>query len=303
MAKILIAESLDEKILAEIGRGTKLKFVYQPDISPAELEKKIIPYDGLIVRPKRVSAKAIAKAAKLKLIVRGGAGVNSIALDACRKKGIIVENTPGLNSDATAEFTVLLMLQVFCRRQVEKADKLARRGNPGIPEDFTGRQLKDQKLGIIGFGNIGQRVMKIAAGFGMEISVFKRGMNLAKFLGLQHDIISLHIPLTAETKDMFGEKEFRLLKQGCMIINTARPQLIEMKAFAKALKSDRLSGFAIDGDYELIKPFIKADLKRKGIITHHIADATLEAQGAITRQALKQAVEFFENGVELNRVV
>jgi len=278
MTRVLIAESVDEKILAEF-QG-KLDFVYSPDITPQELETKIRDFDGLIVRPKPVSAKVIANAKRLKLIIRGGAGVNSIDLTACREKGIIVENTPGLNSDATAEFTVLLMLQAFAKRQAELADIRSREGNPGQPEDYMGRE-----------------------GFGMELIIHSRKTVLKDLLNSGCDIISLHIPLSAETTGLIGEKEFALMKNGTVIINTARPQLIDVKAFKITLESAKISSFGIDGDYDLVKPFIDADVNKKGIITHHIADATYEAQANITRAALTQAVEFFMNGKEINRVV
>lgn len=303
MAKVLIAESLDEKVLREISSKCKTSFIYKPDISTAELETEIAGYDGLIVRPKPVSEKVIRNGKRLKLVIRGGAGVNSIALAACKEYGIAVQNTPGLNSDATAEFTILMMLKTFAKRQSRLADELTRKGKPGGPENYMGHELKGKCLGIIGNGNVGQRVAKIAEAFGMEIEIFKRGMNLENFLNNKHDIISLHIPLTAETNNLIGEKQFAAMENGVVLINSARPQLVDVKAFGEALAKGKLAGFAIDGDYDLVLPYIQADVKKQGIITHHIADATYEAQSNITLQALTQAIEFFENGKEINRVV
>ncbi len=281
MKQVLIAESLDEKVLAEFS-NKGVKFVYKPEITPQQLEHEIKPYDGLIVRPKPVSATAIAHAIHLKLIIRGGAGVNSIALDECKKRGIIVENTPGLNSDATAEFTILSMLKLY----------------------KPNRELKGKKLGIIGNGNIGKRVAKIAESFGMEVIIHSRssGISLSELLSASCDIISLHIPLTAETENLISEKEFAQMKPGTILINTARPQLVDVKAFANALKSGKISAFAIDGDEDLVQPFINIDSNQQGLITPHIADATEEAQANITRHALYQAVEFFLNKIEINRV-
>lgn len=306
MSKVLIAESVDEKTLSEF-QGKGIEFVYLPNISPLELEEKIKGFDGLIVRPKPVSEKAINNSDKLKLVIRGGAGVNSIALDACRNKGIIVENTPGLNSDATAEFTILLMMKLFCKRQIYKADGIIRETDPGAPEDFMGHELRRKKLGIIGLGNIGQRVAKIATAFGMEVTCYARNpkeviynqtSNLDEAIK-DKDIISLHIPLSKETNSIIGEKEFSNMKRGAIVINTARPQLIDAKALLKAADSGQISAFGIDGDYDLVKPF----LHKRGILTHHIADMTFEAQENITRQALTQALEFFTSMKEINRVV
>ncbi len=295
--KILIAESVDEKVLADFTARSGFEFDYAPDISVTELSFKIKGYDGLFVRPKQVTADAIANADRLKLVIRGGAGVNSIALDECKKRGIIVANTPGLNSDATAEFTFALLMNL--QKQLVRSDAALKAGHEPIPEDFMGFELKGKKLGIIGYGNIGKRVEKIAGGFGMETSVFRRGDDLKNFLGQQHDVISLHVPLTEQTKHILGEDEFKLMKHGVIIINTARPQLIHAKALLEAADAGIISGFGIDGDNDLVKPF----LHEKGIVTHHIADATYEAQANITKQALKQFVQFFEEGLEVNRVV
>lgn len=297
MYKILIAESVDEKILAEFKTNKNFEFTYLPDIAVDEIASQIAGYDGLFVRPKQVVPEAILAADKLKLVIRGGAGVNSIALEECRQRGIIVANTPGLNSDATAEFTFALLLNLI--KQTTRSDaELSAGGNP-IPEDFMGFELKGKKLGIIGYGNIGKRVERIATGFGMDISIFKRGVNLHEFLSTEHDIISLHIPLSQETANFIGANEFALMKKDTILINTARPQLVNAEAFHIALYDGTLMSFGIDGDYDLVKPFFSS----KGIVTHHIADSTYEAQANITRQALTQFVQFFEEGREVNRVV
>jgi D-3-phosphoglycerate dehydrogenase len=277
--KILIAESIDEKILEEF-KNSGLDFTYKPNISIADLENELASYNGLIVRPKEVTSAAIAHSANLKIIIRGGAGVNSIALDECKKRGVIVANTPGLNSDATAEFTFHLLLSI-------------------IKASVPSTEVKGKSLGIIGYGNIGKRVEKIASGFGMEVSIFKRGDNLHKFLKTQHDVISLHLPLSKETENLLGSNEFKLMKRGVIIINTARPQLINAEAFKAALDAGIIKSFGIDGDDDLIEPFTDP----RGITTPHIADATAEAQRNITRAALTQMVEFFVNGKEINRVL
>ena len=295
--KILIAESIDERVLAEFTARSNFEFTYEPNISVNALSFEISKYHGLFVRPKQVTADAINNAANLKIIIRGGAGVNSIALDECKKRGIIVANTPGLNSDATAEFTFALLLNLT--KQLTNSHAALKAGHEPIPEDFMGFELKGKKLGIIGYGNIGKRVERIANGFGMQTSIFRRGDNLPEFLGLQHDITSLHIPLSEQTRHILGAAEFKLMRHGVIIINTARPQLIEPKALLSAADAGIVRAFGIDGDNDLVKPF----LHEKGVITHHIADATYEAQANITRQALTQFIQFFEEGAEVNRVV
>lgn len=317
MPKLLIAESVDTKMLedfenSENNSENNLDISYQPNITPQELEQEISDYDALIVRPKHVSAAAINNAKNLKLIVRGGAGVNSIALEAAKANDVIIANTPGLNSDATAEFTIALMLEAFCKRQLQKSNEKTWEGNPGEPDPYKGFELRGKKLGIIGLGNIGQRVAKIAEAFGMDVICyvrakkdlpFKQTTNLSELLAMDNDIISLNIPLSEDTNGIINKNAFEQINKQVVIINTARPQLIDIDAFSQSLESGKLASYAIDGDYDQVEPFIKADSKQRGIITHHIADCTFESQAAITEQALKQVKAFFEDGEIINRVV
>ncbi len=310
---VLIAESVDEIMLAQMALNTQnVAFDYKPDLTVAALEEEIANYDGLIVRPKVVTAEAIANAPKLKLIIRGGAGVNSIALAEAKARGIVVENTPGLNSQATAEFAFLLLMQMFCKRQIIRSSTLAAEGAAGAPEEYMGFELKGKKIGIVGLGNVGMRVAHMASAFGMEVVCyarnakplpFKQTQNLHELLAAKNDIVSLHMPLSAETEGLIGAEEFALMKRGTILVNTARPQLVNVEAFAKALEDGTLDSYGIDGDQNQIQPFIDADPMGYGLCTHHIADCTYEAHAAITQQTMLQAIEFFENGVEINRVV
>ena len=311
MPKVLIAESVDIKVMQQLAASSEVEFVYKPNISVAELETELAKYDGLIVRPKQVTEKAIQNAKNLKLVIRGGAGVNSIALDACRKKSVVVENTPGLNSDATAEFTFALLLQLVRRNLIAKSDAMTRAGSVENPEDYMGGELMGKKIGLIGMGNIGVRVARIAEGFGMDVMFFNRSIkklpyeqttDLEEFFRHPHDIISLHIPLSADTNKFINTAHFAMMKKGTILINTARPQLVDPVALKHALNTGKISSFGIDGDYDLVEPFTKIDPDQKGIITHHIADATYEAQANITKQVMIQAIAFFEKGQEINRV-
>lgn len=311
MPKLLIAESLDEDVLNNFKKSSNLKIIYIPDISSADLEVEIADYDGLIVRPKEVSKAVIANGKNLKLIIRGGAGVNSIALEACKENGVIVENTPGLNSDATAEFTINLMVKLIANRQISEANEKTHKGNPGIPEDYMGAELKGKRIGIIGLGNIGQRVARICTAFDMKVTCYARHPkelpyeqtdNLYDLLSADNDIVTLHIPLTNDTDKIIDDNAFLRMKKDSTIINTARPQLIDPSALKTALGNGTIKSFGIDGDYDLVEPFVKIDLENQGIITHHIADCTQEAQANIATQALHQAEEFFKTGKEINRV-
>lgn len=327
MPKILIAESLEFETLENIAKKEHLKIYkhhanesipddgfhlfYQPDISVHELEEALNAYDALVVRPKEVTAKAIKNAPNLKLIVRGGAGMNSIDLKACKEQNVTAENTPGANSVSTAEYTFALIMEVVARRQIHRADADTRTGKPEVPEDYTGRELAGKTLAIIGFGNIGEKVAKRAEAFDMNVIYNARNKkdvpykyfdDIHELLKQQPDIISLHAPLTLETENMIGNEEFALMKQGTILINAARPQLIEPDAFIKALHHGRIGSFAIDGDLELVEIFAHADKEWKGVITHHIADSTIEAQSKITQMILYQLLAFFRDNKIINQV-
>lgn len=311
--KVLIAEAMDTKMLAEMQKRTnKTQFDYKPDLTITALEHELENYDGLIVRPKQVTAQAIRNSKKLRLIIRGGAGVNSIALDAAKANNVLVENTPGLNTQATAEYAFLSMMQLFCKRQILRSNADAISGTAGAPEEYMGFELRGKKIGIIGLGNVGNRMAEMATAFGMEVFCYARNpknlpykqtQNLHELLEAKNDVVSLHIPLSDSTKNIISTKEFSLMRKNTTLVNTARPQLIDVDAFSVALENGTLQSYAIDGDQEQIQPFIDSDPQGIGICTHHIADCTYEAHAAITKQTMLQAIEFFENGKEINRIV
>lgn len=311
--KVLIAEAMDEIVLAQMQQRTsQIQFDYKPDLTITALEHEVENYDGLIVRPKRVTADAINNSQKLRLIIRGGAGVNSIALDAAKAKGVVVENTPGLNTEATAEFAFLSMMQLFCKRQILRSNANALDGNAGAPENYMGFELRGKKIGIIGLGNVGSRMAEMCTAFGMEVFCYvrnpkelpyKQTQDLHELLSAENDVVSLHIPLSDATINIISAKEFSLMRKSTILINTARPQLVCVDAFSAALQNGILQSYAIDGDQDQIQPFIDIDPLGMGICTHHIADCTYEAHAAITEKTMSQAIEFFENSKEINRVV
>lgn len=324
MPIILIAESVDTEVLNQQQAIVKtnleacdpqseaLQFVYQPDISVAELEEVTAPYHGLIVRPKQVTAKAIAAAKELKLIIRGGAGVNTIDLTQAKSQNIVVENTPGKNSVATAEFAFHSWMRLLTKRHIDASVAALKAGEDPIPEDFMGYELAGKTLGIIGLGNIGRLVAQMALGFQMNVIAYTRSQkdlpikqfhDFNAFLDAGCDVLTLHVPLTDETEHLINQPAIERLRDQTILINTARPQLIDPKALELGLKKGKISHFAIDGDTPLVKEFVALDKDNKGLVTHHIADATYEAQRKITEQLLLQVEAFFLRGDAMNRVV
>ncbi len=330
MPHILIAESLDIETLDTLARAEgwllyhnipapdsdeqKTWHVsYQPNIMPDALKLELGRYDALVVRPKEVSGDAIGAASeRLKLIVRGGAGVNSIDLEAAHECGVVIENTPGRNSISTAEYAFALIIELAANRHIVRSYRDVLSANVDIPEHYQGKELAGQKIAILGMGAIGLELAKRAAAFDMDVIYHTRHekdvpyryvSSLDKLLSEGADIISLHVPLKSETAGFIDDCAFNFMKKGTVLINTARPQLVQPKALEKALKNGIISRFAIDGDMDLIAPFVAIDNKKQGIITHHIADSTKQAQEKITKQVLRQLQLFFERGEIMNRVV
>lgn len=329
MPNIIIAESLDMDTLQAFAAQHKaflhihapapagaapgeFHLSYQPDIEADDIAAEIEPYDALVVRPKIATSRTIRAGKNLKIIVRGGAGMNSIDLVTAKECGVVVENTPGENSVSTAEFTFAMLMELVARRQMLRAADDTRRGNPGTVESYQGQELAGKKIGIVGMGYIGKAVAKRAAAFDMEVSYvtrtpqnlpYTRYDSLHELLAAEMDVVSLHMPVLPETNQCIGAAEFALMKPGTILINCARPQLVQAEAFGEALRHGTLASAGIDGDMDLIEPFIKADPENRCILTHHIADSTKQAQEKITRAVLGQLWAYFMEGREINRVV
>lgn len=342
MPHILIAESMHEDAMrttlasygAILHEGAlsahsdteDMHFYYHPTITPDALEEVLHVYDGLIVRPKTVSAKAIDNAMHLKLIIRGGAGVNAIACDKAQEKNVIVENTPGQNSIATAEFAFLTLMELLAKRPVRKAHKDVMQASENAllalkPEPYCASELYGKTLGIIGLGNIGQAMAIRARAFGMHVKTYSASfteghidmrvikLDVDPVMSVEEackdvDAVTLHAPLTDVSRGMINNAVFSTMREGTVLINTARPQLIDVDACGTHMS--KLGGLAIDGDSDVLLPFVAIAKKHPTIpalLTHHIADCTYEAQANITRQVLEQAKAYFVDDVVVNKVV
>lgn len=336
MVRVLIAESLDIETLESIEETESdiylhfgefkesvysknaLHLHYWPDITATEMELCIADYHALIVRPKEVSAKVIQAAQQLKLIIRGGAGINSIDVSHATQKGIAVENTPGQNSLSTAEYTFALIMELAAKRHIHQSNHDVLNNAAKNVDLYSGHELAGQHLGIVGFGNVGQALAKRALAFDMPVKVYSRSLtpqkakefgveyaeNLENLLNADLNILSLHVPLSEKTHHFMGKEAFELLghHENTILINTARPQLIDPQALADALENDVIESYAIDGDLELLEPFQKIDSPKQKILTHHIADCTVEAQIKITINVMRQLLAFFRKNEGINIV-
>jgi len=302
--KILITNKIQKeafKIFDDYG----LEYRECYDLTPNELYKEIQDYEAVIIRSRtKLTADILENGRKLKAIGRAGVGLDNIDLQKAEELGIKVFNTPEAPSVSVAELTIGLILNLA--RHISKADETMHCGD-WCKSDYMGYILKDKKIGLIGFGNIGQEVAKRCAAFEMKIGVYDtepKIIEIAKELGytvyLKVDdlikdvqIISLHLPSTNETKNTINEKRLNMMNKNSVIINTARGDLIDEVALVKALKSKQIGGAALDVYHQ--EPLTNLDLcscEDNLILTPHIGSQTVETQIQASTMITEKIAEY-----------
>ena len=284
--KILITDGLDES-----GQSILRKSATVDDksgISADDLLKLIPDYDAVIVRGRtKMTASVMDAGSKLKVIGRAGVGVDNINLDSAKKHDVTVVNAPMSTSLAVAELTFGLLLAVA--REIPRADA-GMKQDQWLKKELTGVELNGKTLGIIGYGRIGVEVGKRAAAFGMNVIAYdpliseddiqKRGAEPTSLQDLYawSDFISLHLPLTVQTRDMMGPMAFSEMKDGVRIVCAARGGIIDESALVEALNSGKVAGAALDVFAEE-PPGLTEAVSHPGVIaTPHIGAQTAEAQ-------------------------
>jgi len=301
--KILVCDPIDDVGIKKLEKAG-FKVDIKPTITPDELKKNISNYDVLIVRSRtKVNKEVLETATRLKVVGRAGAGLDNIDVEATEKKGLKILNTPEAPAEAVAELTLGLMLSLA--RNIPYADRTMKE-KKWIKKELFGWELRGKTLGVIGLGNIGERVARLTKAFGMKILITKRtppDLALlkeleAEFVPLPNlltrsDVVTIHIPYTPQTHHMIGEKELSLIKKGAYIINTSRGAIIDEAALLNALQSGRLSGAALDvfeaepaTDWTLMQlPYV--------ICTPHIGAQTEEAQKAASVLLAEKIISSF----------
>ncbi|MFH1854677.1 MAG: phosphoglycerate dehydrogenase [Candidatus Omnitrophota bacterium] len=289
MFKILISDSLSEEGIEILKKVKEFQVDVKLKLSPEELKNIIKDYDCLLVRSgTKVTKDIIESADKMKVIGRAGVGLDNVDLEAASKRGIIVMNTPGGNTISTAEHAMSLILSLS--RNIPEADASTKRGE-WERKKFMGVELYGKTLGIIGLGRIGSEVARRAGAFGMKIIAYDPFLSLdkAKELGVESvelsdifkrsDYITVHTPMTDETKHIIDKKAIERMKKGVRIINCARGGIVDEAALIDGIKSGRVAGAALDV-YEKEPPFKDSLLLKceNIILTPHLGASTEEAQ-------------------------
>lgn len=253
MKKILVADPLSPEAFEELKSIPDFEVTLKTGMDEAELIKTIPDYNAVVVRgATKITKPVIDQASHLKLIVRAGIGLDNIDVSAAKAKRIEVANTPAATSISVAEHTFGLMLAAV--RNHGKAN-LSLKEHKWEKKILSGTELYGKKLGIIGFGRIGYEVAKRALAFGMEVVAYDiveikteiacKQLSFDELLQ-QADVITLHLPLTEETKHMISDKEFDKMKDGVILINASRGGTVDEKALLKALNSGKVRAAALD---------------------------------------------------------
>jgi len=284
--RILLTDGLEKEgreILERSAQVDNLK-----DITAEDLLQKIGDYDAIIVRGRtKLTPEVLSAATKLKVAGRAGVGVDNINLEAAKARGVVVVNSPLATTIAVAELTLGLMLSLI--RDIPRADAGMKEGN-WLKKELRGTEMNGKTLGVIGFGRIGAAVAERAKAFGMRIIAYdpvlaseeirKRGGEpvLLDDLLSGSDFITLHIPLTPETKNIINDSAFEKMKTGVRIICAARGGVIDESALLAALQSGKVAGAALD--VFAVEPPGKIELTShpRVVCTPHIGAETSEAQ-------------------------
>ena len=297
--KCLIIDEVDAGIQEKLSKYMEVEWIREVP-SEKDLIKFIPGYDILVMRvDPPITREVIDAADKLKVIAVGAVGTNHIDMNYATEKGIKVFNSPGLNVDSVAELTIGCLISIL--RQIIIANNHVKNEKRWNKYLFMGHELAGKTIGIIGYGRIGQRVGQLAKAFRMNVIAYdpyvtvEQGSQLnAKMVTFQElikesDFITIHLPLTPETKNMISYEQIEMLKDGCVIVNMGRGGIVDEEAIMQALKNGKIGGMAtdvmageLDGnnskDIMIDSPLFEFN---NFIVTPHIGGQTYEAQKRI----------------------
>ncbi|MBF0319861.1 MAG: phosphoglycerate dehydrogenase [Nitrospirae bacterium] len=311
MIKVLVSDNISDKGV-EILKNASLEVDVKTGMTPEELKACIGQYDGIVIRSAtKLTADVIECATNLKVIGRAGSGLDNVDKAAATSKGIVVMNTPGGNTITTAEHTIALIVSLV--RKIPQATQ-SMKGGKWEKKKFMGVELFDKTLGIMGLGNIGAQVAKRALGLGMKAICFDPFLNeeLASNLGIRKvsldelftgaDIITIHTPLTNETRNIINKDTIAKMKDGVKIVNCARGGIVDEGALYDAIKAGKVSGAALDV-FEKEPPENNPLLSLDEVIcTPHLGASTLEAQENVALAVADQIADYLVTGTIRNAV-
>jgi len=310
--RVFVTKKIPEKgikLLLEEGFEVKVR-EEKTIISDSELIKALKEYDGIIsMLSDNLSKDVLKHAEKTKVIANYAVGYNNIDVEYAKQKGIVITNTPDVLTFATAELAFALLLA--SARRVVEGDKFVREGKfiGWDPLLLLGKTLDGATVGIVGMGRIGQKFAEMLKGFNAKVIYYSRRKKDVPYefvdfetLLKKSDFISLHLPLTEKSRHMFTEKEFALMKDGVVFINTARGPVVKESALISALKSEKVSFAGLDV-YEF-EPDVSEELKEMEnvVLLPHIGSATEKARNDMAILAAKNVINVLKGEKPLTPV-
>ncbi len=312
MHRVLVSDDLSPeavKILRDAGLEVDVKVGLKPDA----LEAIIGEYDGLAVRSAtKVTARLLEKATRLKIVGRAGVGVDNVDLEAATRRGVVVMNTPGGSATAVAELALSMIMAAY--RHVASATASVKAGK-WEKKKFQGRELAGKTLGVVGIGNIGSILVDRCLAMKMRAIAYdpfispeaaaKLGVTLVDLetVWRDADVISLHVPLTEQTRNMVNAATLAKMKRGAVLVNCARGGIVDEAALAEALRSGQLGAAGLDVFAEeppaAGHPLLQLD---NLVTTPHLGASTEEAQTAVAIAVAEQLAQYLGNGVVRNAV-
>ena len=307
--KVLIVDLMHESILGLLGKYG-FEVTYAPKITREEIIDQIASYEGIIIRSKTPLDRALLdRATRLQFIGRAGAGLDQLDLDYLEERGVALFHAAKGNRDAVAEHAIVGILALF--NHLNQADTQVRKGI-WDREGNRGVELKGKTVGIFGFGNMGKAFSKRLKGFGVNVLAYdkykkdfgKKGVQEVSWetLKKEADVLSIHVPLTAETRDFFTLEELKGFEKPFWLINTARGEVIRMETLNQALDLGILKGLVLDvlenEKFERFSPDQKLQFellaKRENVLfTPHVAGWTVESYQKINEVLVKQILQTF----------
>jgi D-3-phosphoglycerate dehydrogenase/(S)-sulfolactate dehydrogenase len=311
--RVLVADDLSAQGV-DILRKAGLEVDVKVGLAPEELEKIIGEYDGLAVRSAtKVSARLLERATRLKVVGRAGVGVDNVDLPAATRRGVVVMNTPGGSSVTVAELTLAHILALA--RHVAQATASVKAGRWEKKRFQAGRELAGKTLGVVGIGNIGSIVVERCRALRMRVIAYDPFISreAAARLGVtqvdldqlwrESDVISLHVPLTEQTRNVVNAAAIARMKNGVLLVNCARGGLVDERALADAIASGHVGGAALDVFEQEPPPPDHPLFRLDGVIcTPHLGASTEEAQAAVAAAIAEQIAGYLVRGEVKNAV-
>jgi len=309
--KILISDKMSNKV-EDVLKSKSIDYDIKTGLEPNELKSIIDNYDGILIRSAtKLTSDILENCSNLKVIGRAGVGVDNVDIEVATKNKILVMNTPLGNLEATAELTVGLMFSLY--RHIHLANSSTHEGK-WEKSKFMGTELKGKTLGIVGFGNIGQRVAEICNVIGMRILTNSnsasddvlKSLNAKKVsteeLLSSSDVLSLHTKLNDQTSNMLNKQTIATMKKSSVIINCARGGLINESDLKDALNNDVIAGAAIDV-YETEPATENVMFGAKNLLlTPHLGASSKEAQSNVAIDVANQVADFLKENKIVNNV-